>query len=121
MSRKRFTERQVVETLLLQGAVIRCPRCKQCLLLEDVPAVEREHFLEIALGGADTPANCFYSHGPCHSVVTNGRKLNRAGSSKNKIAKAKRMAAGGRKRKGPAIPSRPFPKISRKFSHVVPR
>lgn len=119
MSRKRFSEREVVETLLQQGAVIRCPRCGQCIMLGE--PFEREHFEELALGGKDEVSNCFYSHTACHAHVTNGTRFNRAGSSKNKIAKAKRMAAGGKKRKGRKIPSRQFPKISRKFSHVVPR
>lgn len=115
MSRKRFTERQVLETLIRQGAKITCLRCKELILLEDVPTVEREHFHEMALGGADDPENCFYSHGPCHSIVTNGTPATTAGSSKHKIAKTKRMAAGGKKRKGPKMRSRPFSKVKRTF------
>ena len=116
--RRRFSEREVVETLIQQGAKIRCPRCGQLILLGE--PFEREHFHELALGGKDEISNCFFSHKSCHNFVTNGGPATSAGSSKHRIAKTKRIAAGGRKRKGRAIPSRPFSKIKRTFSHVVP-
>ena len=118
MRRKRFSESEVVTILLQQGAKIRCPRCGQLILIGEV--FEREHFHELALGGGDNIANSFFSHKACHAFVTNGGPATTAGSSKNKIAKTKRIASGGRKRKGRQIPSRPFPKIKRTFSHVVP-
>lgn len=88
--RRRFSEREVVEVLLQQGAAVRCKRCQQYLTLGQ--DLQREHFEEFALGGADEVGNCFFSHKDCHHLVTNGTKFNRAGSSKNKIAKAKRAA-----------------------------
>lgn len=108
MKRRRFTEREVVLTLLQQGARIICPRCQQFLMIGEL--VDREHFHELALGGKDVPENCFYSHASCHLVVTNGTHWTSAGSSKHKIAKAKRLAAGGRKKRGPKMKSRPFTK-----------
>jgi 5-methylcytosine-specific restriction endonuclease McrA len=96
--------------LLKQGAKVACPRCDEPMMLGHV--IEREHFHELALGGTDEPENCFYSHQHCHALVTNGSPATSAGSSKHKIAKAKRIAKKQRgeqklKRK---IPSRPFPK-----------
>lgn len=89
--RKRFTERQVIETLIRQGAVIKSYRSKEPITLENVGTVEREHILERALGGEDIPANCAYSLGEEHAVVTNGTKATTAGSSKQRIAKVKRL------------------------------
>lgn len=109
MSRRRLSEREVIAVLLQQGAVIRCPRCKELLI--SAGDIEREHFHELALGGRDEVANCFYSHGACHAVVTNGTPATTAGSSKHKIAKTARMASGGRKKRYPPPRSRaPRPK-----------
>jgi hypothetical protein len=88
MSRRRFTEREVLESLIRQGAVIPCKRCRIAFTLEDIPNIEREHIHEVALGGPDIPGNCAYSHGACHSTVTNGTPATTAGSSRNRIAKA---------------------------------
>lgn len=108
--RRRFTEREVLETLVICGEFLRCFRCREPL---DPKTAEREHLLEVALGGPDVPANCAYSCADCHLVITNGTKATTAGSSKQRIAKVKRIRAGGRKRKGPKIKSRPFPKAQR--------
>lgn len=115
MSRKRFNEREVIETLIYQGFAISCYRCRQPFSVDPTSALEREHIVEIALGGADVPFNCAYSHKACHAEITNGTKATTAGSSKQRIAKVKRLAnpkpskrpmkSGGRK-----IPSRPFQK-----------
>jgi hypothetical protein len=112
--RKRFTERQVLETLLLQNTAIRCFRCCSPLTLDKqddhyVGKAEREHIHEFELGGDDTPDNCAYSAKSCHSIVTNGTKATTAGSSKHRIAKVARIARGG-KRKGPGPKSQPFQK-----------
>lgn len=93
MARKRFTEREVIACLLLQGTAIVCCRCGKLITISDVPKVEREHFTEIALGGADDVSNCGYSHGDCHATITNGTKATTAGSSKQRIAKTKRLTA----------------------------
>src|SRR5262245_54724905 len=88
MARKRFTERQALECAIQQGAVIPCYRCKTPFTVETVRTAEREHIHEIALGGADTVANCAYSCKACHALVTNGTGATSAGSSKNRAAKA---------------------------------
>ena len=91
MRRKRFTEREVIETLVRQGADIVCYRTRVLIGLEDVPRLEREHFIELALGGKDDPSNCVYSLKEAHAVVTNGTKATTAGSSKHKVAKDRRL------------------------------
>lgn len=91
MSRRRFTEWEVIATLIEQGIVILCFRCKLPLPLPTKKnVVQREHIHEIELGGPDIPANCRFSHYDCHSIVTNGTKATSAGSSKHRIAKARR-------------------------------
>lgn len=87
MSRRRFTEALVIETLYLRGVEVTCFRCGQPL--RPTQKIEREHIVEIALGGADEPSNCAYSHKDCHHVVTNGSPSTTAGSSKNRIAKSR--------------------------------
>jgi len=113
MSRKRFTESQVIETLWYSGIRVPCSRCHE--LLGPLHKIEREHILEMALGGEDEPSNCTYSHKACHAVITNGTKATTAGSSKQRIAKVARLQ-NPRKSKHPMkssgrkIPSRPFQK-----------
>lgn len=88
MTRRRFTEREVLECLILQGAVIPCKRCRVALKVEDARASEREHLHEVGLDGPDTIQNCAYSHGDCHKTITHGNGATFAGSSRHKIAKA---------------------------------
>ena len=125
MARRRFTEREVIETLIRQGAEIRCYRSKQIITLETVGQMEREHLLEHAIGGADAPANSAYSLKAEHARITNGTKATTAGSSKQRIAKVKRLvrerngqpkrARDKRKRK---IRSAGFPEVSRTTGHT---
>src|SRR5690606_19076829 len=105
MTRSAFSERKVIETLIRRGAVIPCYRCRVAFTLEDVPFIEREHLVEVALGGDNTPENAAYSHGQrsaqrCHGIVTNGTKATSAGSSKHRVAKTRRITGktkGGKK------------------------
>lgn len=135
MTRKRFSEREVLEALAWQGIFVTCHRCKEQFFVYNLNTLsdaftaaalgqrvmhmakkpEREHIHEYKLGGPDTPANCRYSCSECHSKITNGTKATSAGSSKQRIAKVKRllnpkpskrpMQENGRK-----MQSRPFPK-----------
>ena len=91
MARRRFTEREVLECLILQGARIKCFRCRLPFTREDTRAAEREHRHEVALGGPDTVENCVFSHGDCHKVETFGTGATTAGSSIGRIAKTKRI------------------------------
>jgi hypothetical protein len=86
-----FREIQVIETLIIQGVVIPCYRCKVPFTRDDVKArnVQKEHLHEVILGGPDIPDNCRFSHAaaPCHATVTNGNGATSAGSSKHKARK----------------------------------
>jgi hypothetical protein len=93
--RRKFSDAEVLATLLHQAVKICCFRCGEPFDLgRDFPPasrpadVQREHLHEIALGGPDEPSNCRFSHASCHAVVTNGTPATTAGSSKNRIAKA---------------------------------
>lgn len=108
MSRKRFTERMVIETLHFCGIDVLCYRCKTTL--QPGEKIEREHIEEIALGGLDDPVNCAYSHKACHAIVTNGTKATSAGSSKHRIAKTIRLAQGKRPSRHPMQKGRGFDK-----------
>lgn len=117
MSRKRFSESMVIETLARQGFPVECYRCHDLVCVYDGKNVfwfggpiEREHVTEISLGGADDPSNCVYSHKACHKIITNGTKATSAGSSKHRKAKVDRilgLTCTGPKKK---IQSRPFQK-----------
>lgn len=135
MSRKRFSELQVLETLAWQGIFVTCHRCKEPFFVYNLNTLsdaitaaalgqhvmhmarkpEREHLHEYALGGPDEPANCRYGCSECHAIITNGTKATSAGSSKQRIAKVKRLI-NPRKSKHPMpkskrkMPSRPFQK-----------
>lgn len=126
MKRKRFSEREVIETLAWQGILVTCFRCRAPFytpaptggMFNLSDKIEREHIHEVALGGPDIPKNCRYSCGPCHDKVTNGTKATSAGSSKQRIAKVKRLqnpkpSKRPMKSTGRKILSRPFPKRPR--------
>lgn len=91
MTRRRFSEREVIATLIHQGVEVRCYRTKEPITLESVKRLEREHVHEVGLGGADEPENCRYSLSEAHAIVTNGTKATSAGSSKHKVAKDRRL------------------------------
>lgn len=110
MSRKRFSEREVLEVVFYQGIELLCFRCWLPITKEQIPFVEREHLCELALGGADEPVNCRYSHGECHARVTNGTPATTAGSSKHRIAKTKGTRAQKFAVQKPRLDKGPEPK-----------
>lgn len=127
MSRRRFTESMIIETLAWKRIVIPCYRCKEPLCFVDERngftlvwpkgnAIEREHVTEIALGGADAPHNCAYSHKLCHAIATNGTKATTAGSSKQRIAKVRRLRGETCTDPTKKIPGRGFQKGQRKIA-----
>lgn len=89
--RRRFSEKDVLATLISQGIELPCYRCREPITADDIKVgnVEREHLHEVALGGPDEPGNCRYSHKgkPCHQFITHGTPATRAGSSRHKIGK----------------------------------
>lgn len=97
MTRKRFTERQVIAALIHQGVPVVCYRTGEKITLENVMRLEREHLVELGLVAKedrpkyDTPEYCRYSLKEAHAIVTNGNGATTAGSSKHKIAKAVRL------------------------------
>ena len=91
MARRRFTERQVIETLIRTGHEIRDYRTKELITLETVKELEREHVTPIKLGGADDPTNCAYSRAENHKLQTNGKPHTSYGSDKHAIAKVDRI------------------------------
>lgn len=126
MTRRRFTERQVIAALIHQGVPVVCYRTGERITLENVMRLEREHLHDLALGGSDTPDNCRYSLKEAHAIATNGTKATTAGSSKHRIAKAKRMERerlsehSGQdeatpRAKARAIPSRPWPESKKQW------
>lgn len=114
MSRKRFSERQVIEALIRTGHEIRCYRTKTIITLETVGQLEREHPTPLGLGGKDDPTNAAYSLKEAHRRQTSGSKATSYGSDIHAIAKCKRLLNPKPSRhpmpksKRP-IPSRPFP------------
>lgn len=106
VARKKFSEREIIETLYHSGILVGCYRCKTVLAPGEL--VEREHINELALGGEDAPSNCAYSHKGCHAIATNGTKATTAGSSKHKIAKVKRILGLTKNKPKKKIPSRKF-------------
>lgn len=93
MTRRRFTEREVIASLIHQGVEICCYRCGEAFTLDDarkgsVGNIEKEHLHEVELDGPDEPSNCRFSHQSCHDRITNGNGATTAGSSKHRIAKA---------------------------------
>lgn len=115
MARRRFSERDVLETLIRCGTKLWCYRSREPITLANVRTVEREHVTPLALGGADTPENCAYSLAVAHKLQSFGTKATTVNSDIHKIAKVKRLRAGGKTRRGPQMKSRPFSKTHRKF------
>lgn len=123
MSRKRFSEREVIEALIRTGHKILCYRTKEVITLETVKLLEREHVIPLKIGGADDPTNAAYSLSEAHKIQTNGKPATSYGSDKHAIAKIARIrgeTCAGPKKK---IASAGFNKTwTRRFNgQVVPR
>lgn len=118
MSRKRFTEREVLMCVLYHGASIPCGICKESITWADVHArnVQRDHYEAVALGGADDWKNSRYVHTSCHDTKTYGVPATSYGSDRHVIAKEDRLT--GKTKRGPKrkIPSRPFQKREKEKS-----
>ncbi len=106
MARKRFTEREVIESLIRTGHKIFCYRTKEQITLETVGLLEREHVTPLELGGADDPTNAAYSLKAAHSLQTNGKPHTSYGSDKHALAKVDRITGiTGTKRKKRKMPT----------------
>jgi hypothetical protein len=96
--RKAKTGKRVIESLLHQGAVIKCFRTGVLVTLANFNDLEAEHLVELGLkttdaekAAVDTPEYWRWSFSAAHAQITNGTKATTAGSSKARVAKAKRM------------------------------
>jgi hypothetical protein len=123
--RRTITAKQALIIAVQQGGIIPCYRCRLAFDAETIKTAEREHVHELELGGSDELENMRFSHKDCHAVITNGSGATTAGSSKQRIAKVKRLR--GETRTGPKakIASRGFqkhPTLKKKMDGtIVPR
>lgn len=107
--RRPITDGMKYRALKRVYVMVTCPGCIQARLLAHM---EFDHWLALVDGGKHTVENIRPFCIPCHAEK----------SAREHIAncKAKRLAAGGKKRKGPPIKSRGFDKSkSKKFSGEV--
>lgn len=116
VSAKRKRRRPITDGMKL--AVLRCRvvlvACDSCHYSIPLRSIEFDHHLALVDGGKHTVENIRPLCGVCHA----------AKSAREHIAncKAKRLASGGRKRKGPPMRSRGFSKtLTKKFSGEVVR
>lgn len=103
MKRIRLTERQVVEALIRQGAVIPCAICRVSLTLDSVKYIDRDHyrarhtFPDEDLIHWNAIENQRYVHGlkdpnhDCHRRKTDGLPHTSVGSDKHMAAKGRRL------------------------------
>lgn len=118
MTRRRFTEREVVAIVArqlgirrgpdgIEHAYIICPVCSYPITDEQIACAEKDHDRAVSLFGEDVPSNTRWLHYACHRAKTR--------QDVARIAKAKRQAGetGQRarhERNGPTMPSRPMQK-----------
>jgi hypothetical protein len=96
--------------------VLVCPLCPHALTADDERVLE--HMTPHEFTKDNSVENLAWVHKACALKKTNGKAHVKVDGDLSKIAKAKRLAAGGRKRKGRAFPtkqnhkwpSRSFPK-----------
>lgn len=108
--RRRPTLRQQAEIMLRQKG--RCVGCRG-KFVGFLGAPEWDHIQPLALGGDNSTENFQALCIPCHDKKTNGVAATTHGSDKFNIAKAGRIARGGKK-KSPGPKSRGFDKTRRK-------
>lgn len=110
--RKAITDKMKWQSLLYWSTDAYCPECSEPILATD--NIEWDHRHPIALGGTHTFDNIRAVHRECHRLKTSGSKATSAGSDIHMIAKANRIARGGKVVRRPMragtrkIPSRPF-------------
>lgn len=115
MKRKPITDRMKLALVRLHNPLVACHYrlagdCRG-LWLPFINA-QYDHHLALIDGGKHTVENLRYICQPCHKIK----------SAREHIAncKAKRLASGGRKRKGPPMRSRGFNKtLTKKFDGLV--
>lgn len=114
-----MTERQTITDKMKWRALfhrfpIPCAICNHPIFWDE--EIDWDHVHPIALGGEHSHANLRPLHANCHQKKTSGSKATSAGSDIHMIAKAKRIASGGKKRRGPKLRSKGFDKnLTRHF------
>jgi 5-methylcytosine-specific restriction endonuclease McrA len=115
LTRRRLTQAEWDELWERQGGC-----CALCAApLDDDPALgptEDDHAVPHALDGGEEIDNRQLVHRACHASKTNTARPDAPllGSDKQLVAKAKRLAKGGRKRKSKPIQGRGFNRRWRK-------
>jgi 5-methylcytosine-specific restriction endonuclease McrA len=113
MKRKAITDKMKLEGAICWGSVV-CTNC--CIRFKFPREIEWDHFNPVAMGGRHDDSNIRPLCKECHKLKTFGSKATTAGSDIHKIAKVKRIAKGGKTRKGPPMKSRGFDKkLTRHF------
>jgi hypothetical protein len=91
------------------GNIFFCDNCYEAL--RPGQDIHFDHRHAHGLGGEHSYKNLYPMHAECHREKTFGSKATTAGSDIHKIAKVKRIAKGGKKRRGRKLKSRPFPSV----------
>lgn len=104
VSRKLAVQCLLQRVFIQTGRYLLCSVCMEDIKPED--DVEFDHIHADELGGDHHYTNLRPLHRQCHRSKKTPKDI-------KAIRKANRIAAGGRKRKGPEMQSRPFPKVRR--------
>lgn len=108
MKHRRYTSgKDRFEILKRQGGFCAYPNCCTDLFRG---SYQIDHVTPLALGGKDTLANKQALCPKHHHLKTSGKRHDVTNGDVHKIAKTKRLAKGGRKRKGRKMQSKPFRK-----------
>ncbi len=94
----------------------RCIGCGESFQPKDMIA---EHWTPVALGNSKKP-DCLLCK-PCADRKTRGTKATTKGSDIHSIARAKRLAKGGKTRRGPKLRSAGFKKPPEGYQHQWPK
>jgi 5-methylcytosine-specific restriction endonuclease McrA len=96
----------LLDRFLSVGAVIECSVCK--VVFQSGDNIQFDHIHSDAMGGEHSYKNLRPVHyDPCHKQ--------KSAKDVAALAKVKRIISGGRKKRGPKLPSKPFPKTKRKL------
>lgn len=112
MTRRAVTPARVRRIMLhaaeRQGTPIKCAICGEPI--KPLETVTLEHMTPFALGGADDDGedNVRPVHTPCGMRKTKGTAATGHRGDTSAIARAERLAKGGKTRRGPPIRSRGF-------------
>jgi len=105
MKRASLTLIQKIKLLLAQEGKCAKKSCRKKLEKGDI---EFDHTHALGLNGTNELDNWQALCLECHNLKTNGRKHCRLGADKFEIAKAKRIACGGKTKTGKKINSKGF-------------